>query len=357
MRLRLLFLMYLLGATFLLKAQSGIKITDGSDLESHPDILFHAEAVNEPRGVLFPRMTHQQMLNIHNPKEGLMVYVTDNTGNAQGMWFYDSYDKEWKRYTPVDNSPRYVEPEGSIIIYTGNLNNFYGYDGQPVPQGVGKGLGKEGTDMEGWAICNGNNLTPNLSGRFIVGGFKASENGTIKEREVSEGFEEAPNISIYNSTGSTGGQDEYAFTVNTMPPHVHRSNQGGSSSRLDHSHTVTVTGDHDHGINYGTSTLSQNGEMKVSMRRQKNLEKHHSGPTRDGLVAKLEVPENQAQIEINFNRLPDGSLMSTFPENQTHIEPVDNRPPHYIVVYLIKVDKGIYQGQGKTYNTPKAINY
>jgi hypothetical protein len=42
-------------------------------------------------GLLIPRMTQSQRLNISSPLPGLLVYCTDNTGNAkEGMFMYKS---------------------------------------------------------------------------------------------------------------------------------------------------------------------------------------------------------------------------------------------------------------------------
>jgi microcystin-dependent protein len=54
----------------------------------------------------------------------------------------------------------------------------------------------------GWALCNGTNSTPNLSGRFIVG---VGSNNT----------------NTY-SINDKGGQDSVTLTTNQIPSHAHR---------------------------------------------------------------------------------------------------------------------------------------
>jgi microcystin-dependent protein len=67
--------------------------------------------------------------------------------------------------------------------------------------------------MEGWAICNGQNNTPNLQERFIVG---ANVSG-----------------SPY-SLGSIGGEVTHTLTINEMPHHTHRfSRQMDDKSSYD----------------------------------------------------------------------------------------------------------------------------
>lgn len=54
---------------------------------------------------------------------------------------------------------------------------------------------------EGWALCDGNNGTPNLSGRFVVG------------------FD--PNDAAYNTVGNTGGAPVVTLALEQMPSHTH----------------------------------------------------------------------------------------------------------------------------------------
>lgn len=49
------------------------------------------ELASESQGLLIPRMTQSQRLNITTPLPGLLVYCTDNTSNAkEGMYMYKS---------------------------------------------------------------------------------------------------------------------------------------------------------------------------------------------------------------------------------------------------------------------------
>lgn len=64
----------------------------------------------------------------------------------------------------------------------------------------------------GWALCDGNNGTPNLLNRFVKGTSSASEN-----------------------PGSTGGSDTYTISVAQLPSHDHN---GSTSSDGDHNHAV-----------------------------------------------------------------------------------------------------------------------
>lgn len=87
-------------------------------------------------------------------------------------------------------------PVGSIIMYhTTSLSEF---------DVTGLGIA---ANVLGYAICNGNNTTPNLKGRFIVG--------------------YDPADSDYNTIGNTGGAKTVTLTSSEMPVGVRT---GGTST-------------------------------------------------------------------------------------------------------------------------------
>ncbi len=65
------------------------------------------------------------------------------------------------------------------------------------------------TAPDGWALCDGANGTPDLSGRFVVG---VGKNKTPALRDTD--------THAY-TLGEKGGMNSYAFTVNEMPAHAH----------------------------------------------------------------------------------------------------------------------------------------
>lgn len=88
-------------------------------------------------------------------------------------------------------------PLGGIIMYSGSWN----FDAT----GLGTGT------LEGWALCNGNNGTPNLSNRFVMG---TTSSGSLT---------------------TTGGANSYTLSVSMLPSH-------------SHSFSTNSTGSHTHGI-------------------------------------------------------------------------------------------------------------
>lgn len=80
-----------------------------------------------------------------------------------------------------------LNPVGSIIMYhPSGLTEF-----------DSSGLGIADNVM-GWAICNGNNDTPDLQGKFIAG--------------------YDPGDADYNTIGETGGAKTVTLTANQIPP-------------------------------------------------------------------------------------------------------------------------------------------
>lgn len=94
----------------------------------------------------------------------------------------------------IKDKSGYVTPKGGIIMYDGDINNF-----------DGTGKGKAGTPVEGWALCNGDNTTPDLRNRFIVGA------GTGSEYTLAQ----------------KGGEKTHQLTEAEMPSHSHSIGVGG----------------------------------------------------------------------------------------------------------------------------------
>jgi hypothetical protein len=106
---------------------------------------------------------------------------------------------------PVWSSLSVSLPPGSIIMYSGP---WY-FDS------TGLGVGP----LTGWALCNGNNGTPDLSDRFVMG---TTASSTLK---------------------SIGGANSYTLSVSQLPPHSHTISWDGS-----HQHTISGDGAHSHRV-------------------------------------------------------------------------------------------------------------
>lgn len=117
-------------------------------------------------------------------------YKTD--GNGRPLGNYKFYNGNWRK------------------IYSGNPTEFKFFGGDPSTQFDGTGLGTVGGDWDGWAICNGQNGTPNLSNLFIIGG--AMDNVGITGYAAGHW-----NTSTAGGSTQTGGSSTYAIKNTDLP--------------------------------------------------------------------------------------------------------------------------------------------
>ena len=88
----------------------------------------------------------------------------------------------------------------------------------------------------GWYLCDGNNNTPDLRNRFIVGAGSSYE------------------------VGATGGSDTVTLTIDQIPSHGHAASGLSCTSSGSHTHTVETGGSSgENGIRrVGTSANCEN---------------------------------------------------------------------------------------------------
>ena len=107
----------------------------------------------------------------------------------------------------------------------------------------------------GWALCDGNNGTPDLTGKFLKGHPSAAETpgGVGGTDTVSLSTSQLPSHSHSGST-STDGQHTHTYYYNDF-------DGGGAGSSLDNTfgqdpdfmHTSTYDGTHSHTLSYDTT--------------------------------------------------------------------------------------------------------
>ncbi len=148
-------------------------------------------------------------------------------------------------------------PSGGIIIWSGAIVD--------VPSG--------------WYLCDGNNGTPNLRDRFVVGAG-----------------------STY-AVGDTGGAETHTLTLDEIPAHNH----GGGN----HSHGVTDPG-HAHSI----SSRNQDGSSNKA---------REGDPSGGGGVI-----TNSATTGISIQN--SGTIISTQGGGLAH----NNLPPYFALAYIMK---------------------
>jgi microcystin-dependent protein len=140
------------------------------------------------------------------------------------------------------------------------------------------------TVPNGWALCNGNNSTPDLRGKFIVG-YNSSD-------------------ADYNQIGDNGGAKTVTLTTAQMPSHLHDDGNLLISKDGDHNHKIT--------INSGSGVGSAHR------------------------VASVDASNGAATFHSDYKGEHDhtisGNTGSTGSGN-AH----ENRPPYYTLAYIIKL--------------------
>lgn len=145
----------------------------------------------------------------------------------------------------------------------------------------------------GWALCNGNNKTPNLSGRFIVG---------YQQNDGS-----------YNKLGKTGGASSVTLNIDQMPKHNH---SGSTSNAGEHHHWIEGT---------DASGLSK---------RKREYEGKETVDMGFGGGSNSDPDDERWRGGVGTNTEADHYHNVTINGGG---RPHENRPPYYVLAYIIKL--------------------
>ena len=137
-------------------------------------------------GEIRPR---QKLLNV--PSAGFAADVA----TARGDFFVNGMVTA-KNGLTVENGR--ADLKGGLTVSSANLSITGG--GGIIPKG-GIIMWSGSKVPQGWVLCDGNNDTPNLSGRFIVG--------------------YDPKDADYNKVGNTGGEAFHKLSADELPKHNH----------------------------------------------------------------------------------------------------------------------------------------
>jgi len=205
--------------------------------------------------------------------------------------------------------------------------------------------GSEASIPTGWVLCNGQNSTPDLRNKFIVGAGTGSNYGVAQ----------------------VGGADSVTLTSNQMPSHNHTVQGAGDhnhpnstasstnislsgdtgSSNAPHSHTGTTdgAGAHSHSLN------RDSGNSNVNSQSDRYALATNNNVGRDGTSG---VGNHSHNLTINSGNAPHSHTVSvsgshthtlTLSSSGTHTHIVDstgggnaheNRPPFYALCFIMK---------------------
>jgi len=298
MKNRLFFILLITGSTVF--AQTGSMSISEAKRPPHPKAMLDISATK--KGVLIPRVTYDMLRSWDPVTKGLLVYITDV--DRRGFWYWDTYYLKWKRWRVASSREDVVAPKGGIMMYSGPMDHF----------GPG-GLGLPGTEAEGWALCNGNNGTPNMEGMFLEG---AKSDGVNTQ-----------------SAGLSGGNNKHTFTIQEMPPHNHLVDPGKLSLKTKaHGHTV-----HDPGHKHSFVTDNWNiwlpwedpepNGVVGDKGGDENSGDYYTSAEKTGITLGDSEP-NVLPIEFTF---PNDWMQETGGADE-----FDNRPTYYVLAYIMRIN-------------------
>lgn len=289
-------------------------------------------------GVLIPRLTQSQRVAIPSPANGLMVFdVTDNlfyvyllagtpkwyvinpwlstarTGSASAVYTHSAVTGVGIGTSAPSAK---LEVVGSTKTTTLQVPGFS--DNALVPTG-GIIMWSGTAPPPGWAMCDGavhgTITTPDLRGRFIVG-----------YNPLLTDYDQPGNLSTPANTtgGDTGGEEKHTLTKSELPTHNHKI------SNYDGSNTGTATYG-DMGLAY---TKVQGGTYNSGNTILTDQPYNVGGPIFSNTNS-IKVP-----YDPTLGYTGDGSHANTGGLSQhggLANQPHENRPPYYVLAYIIKL--------------------
>lgn len=291
----------------------------------NPDPSAVVDIQANDKGLLIPRMTSAERgamaIGTTPPAEGLLVFDTD----LNRLFYWDDDVSAWRAVNFADveelGGREVVRVEGDLGLGVNDPDERLDVDGNAKVRGIlfaqtiqmtqtnGAGAVPQGAIImwsgsptnipHGYALCNGNNGTPDLRDRFVVGaggGYAAGSTGGQNEVTLSEA--QTPlrthNHSV-NITTSTGGNHDHNSSISV--------NQNDANERSAYA---------GHGLGRGSSQGRQaTGTGSATMRN----------------YAKTEAAGAHSH-SVNGN---------TSTENNTNVSPHENRPPYYALAYIMKL--------------------
>lgn len=176
------------------------------------------------------------------------------------------------------------------------------------------------TAPAGWAICNGQNGTPDLRNKFVLGA------GT---RSVgTQGGVESVTL-----TGAQSGVPAHTHVATAVDlPHTHSINR----SYWRHSHTIYNGGSHVHSLDYSQDVAlgGANGKRVTGAGSINNTNTAWGGEHAHGMSEAWATPNDWAPTEMADVR-HGHPVAANAAANAS--QPHDNMPPFYVLVYIIKL--------------------
>lgn len=274
----------------------GVKIYDDTEIDDKPDVSAMLDIVSLDKGLLIPHLNIDKIENdqILPLTDGLLVYIKDV---PKGFYYYNGDSGEWVKIMETSAEQQtMIAPEGGIIMYHGEYNNFDEH-----------GRGMQGTEMDGWHLCNGLDDTPDLRGLFVSGA----------NQEMDD-------------IGTKDGSDDYLLMEEQLPAHYHEYIGGETEVNASHNHHFYDPG-HTHGMVTKHKGTKKTGELD-------RRDTHDSHVHTSSNYVNMSVPYADAFLEFDIGQTTP--IVSDYPTSEANPEDrkIDNRPHYYVLAYIIRFE-------------------
>ncbi len=288
--------------------------TDSTDLP-HPSAILEVKsgkADEFPRGILLPTTT-SAFTQENQP--GLSYYL--NTEEDKGIHYQTGKDnsskppgREYVKLGAAVGVNSMTAPDGSIIMYYGPISGLFD----------DSGAGKKGTIYEHCYICNSENGTPDLTGKFIVTG--------------------TPNA----TTGVKVGNLKVTVKEDNIAEHTHKMSLITKTIPHRHSGGMLSTHFHDFQSKYGPKM----GENTQTLDRKKQTKKNKKIVTMATSSSKYTLPDGKKtlpsadlskDIKVTIRPGEDITQDDGIKRAGSSVKQLEILPQYFTVVYLMRNER------------------
>ncbi len=265
--------------------QNGVGI--GTNTPANSAVL-EVHSATGTKGMLIPRVPDRN--NVVTPSANGLLLIQDTPDSFSNAVVPRTKNNLYQYNDELNNNNggwQTVFPRGGIIMWSGDL----------LP--------------EGWALCDGTNDTPDLSGRFIVG-YDVNANTTPVAATGQD--------LNYGAVGNTGGSNSHLLSVDEMPEHSH--NKGTLGTGPDsHSHTYTDI--------YSNSDGKNRNSPRSEDTTIEGGNNSYSNGGKDIHFARQRTRNTSTDTHNHSINGTTGTSGGT--------QPHENRPPYYVLAFIMKL--------------------